>query len=274
VASFLIRRWSYALVLLLSASFLLYIATPVAQYFGFLRDLLTGNLGSSHLTGQPIGTIILRHAPYTLALGLAAAVVTFGAALPLGVLAALKRISVIPNTTAGADALLMGIPNFFLAILLIAVFGVWLRWLPVAGADGWSSIVLPSVVLASESIAINLRVMRSSLLGEPGRDYVRSLYAKGLSEARTLWVHALRNALPAVLALAAITARTLLGYTLIVEVIFRWPGLGQELLEATSRQDYQEARVLILVMVLVVILLNLLADTGQRIADPRVREAA
>jgi ABC-type dipeptide/oligopeptide/nickel transport system permease component len=110
------------------------------------------------------------------------------------------------------------------------------------------------------------------MLEELGREYIRTLYAKGLSEARILWVHALRNALPVILPLAAIVARNVLGYTLIVEVIFRWPGLGHELVEAVLREDYQEARVLALLLVLVVIVLNLFADIGHQLADPRFRE--
>jgi peptide/nickel transport system permease protein len=273
VANFLARRALYAVALLFVASLVVFFATPLIQYLGFLRNLLGGNLGTSHWTGQPIGTIIAQEAPYTLTLGLSAAALTYGTAIPLGVLAALNRRSILLKGTTATAALLMGIPNFFLAILLIQVFAVWLRWLPVAGSDDWSHLILPAVVLAAESIAINLRVVRSSLLEELGRDYVRSLHAKGLSEARILWVHVLRNALPAILALAAIVARTLLGYTLIVEVIFRWPGLGHELVEATLRQDYQETRILVLLMVFVVLVLNLLADVGLRMADPRIREA-
>jgi ABC-type dipeptide/oligopeptide/nickel transport system permease component len=273
MASFIARRAVYAVVLLLVASLVVYLAAPLMHYLGFLRNLLTGNLGTSHSTGQPIGSIIAQGAPYTLTLGLAAAALTYGTAIPMGVLAALNRTSIFVNGTTAAAAFLMGIPNFFLAILLIQVFGVWLRWLPVAGSDDWIHLILPAVVLAAESIAINVRVVRSSLLEELGSDYVRSLYARGLSDARVLWVHVLRNALPAILALAAIVGRTLLGYTLIVEVIFRWPGLGHELVEATLRQDFQETRVLVLLMVCVVLLLNLLADIGLRMADPRIREA-
>jgi len=132
--------------------------------------------------------------------------------------------------------------------------------------------VLPAVVLAAEAMAVNLRLVRSSVLEELGRDYVRTLYAKGIKEWRIMWVHALRNALPPVIALAGIMLRTLLGYTLIVEVIFRWPGLGQTLVNAVLQRDYSVAQVLALLLTFVVILFNLLADVGQQLADPRVRE--
>ena len=274
MVKFVAKRAVYALALLFGASLVLFLAKPLVQYFGFLGDLLNWNFGVSEATGLPILTIIARGAPYTVALGLAAATLTFGAALPLGILAAWKRNTAWNHATMSMAVLGMGIPNFFLAILLIQVFAVWLRWLPPAGSDGLSNLVLPAVVLAAESTAILMRLVRSSLLEEMGREYVRTLRAKGLADARILWIHALRNALPAIVALAAMVARNVLGYTLIVEVIFRWPGLGHELVAAVLREDYKEARVLALLLVLVVILLNLLADIGHQLADPRVREQA
>lgn len=274
MASFVARRALYAVALLFFASLVLFSAKPALEYLGFLRDLLQGDLGSSQSTGVPVLVTIARGAPYTLVLGLAAFVLTYVTAVPLGILAAWKRNTAWDHAGLSLAVLGMGIPNFFLAILLIQVFGIWRHWLPVAGSDNVSNLVLPAVVLAFESIAINLRVVRTTMLEELGREYVRTLYARGLSEARVLWVHALRNALPVILSLAAIVARNVIGYTLIVEVIFRWPGLGHELVEAALRQDYQEARVLALLLVLIVILFSLLADIGQQVADPRVRERA
>jgi len=272
MADFVARRALYAVALLFFASLVLFLAKPALEYLGFLRGLLQGDLGSSQSTGVPILATIARGAPYTLVLGLAAFVLTYVTAVPLGILAAWKRNTTWDRAGLSLAVLGMGIPNFFLAILLIQAFGIWLRWLPVAGSDNASNLVLPAVVLAFESIAINLRLVRTAMLEELGREYIRTLYAKGLSEARILWIHALRNALPVILPLAAIVARNVLGYTLIVEVIFRWPGLGHELVEAVLREDYQEARVLALLLVLVVIVLNLVADIGHQFADPRFRE--
>jgi ABC-type dipeptide/oligopeptide/nickel transport system permease component len=190
------------------------------------------------------------------------------------VLAAWKRNTSWDQSTMLLAVLGMGIPNFFLAILLIQLFGIWLKWLPVAGSDDPSNIVLPAVVLAAEAMAVNLRLVRSSVLEELSRDYVRTLYAKGLKEWRIMWIHALRNALPPVIALAGIMLRTLLGYTLIVEVIFRWPGLGATLVNAVLQRDYSVAQVLALLLTFLVIIFNLLADIGQQLVDPRVRERA
>jgi ABC-type dipeptide/oligopeptide/nickel transport system permease component len=244
------------------------------QYFIFIHNLFTGQPGVSLFSGLPITTIIAQAGGNTLKLGFVAAVLTYATAIPLGVLAARKRNTRWDQATMLLAVLGMGIPNFFLAILLIQVFAIWLRWLPVAGSDDPTTVILPAVVLAAEAMAVNLRLVRSSVLEELSRDYVRTLYAKGLQEWRILWVHALRNSLPPVIALAGIMLRTLLGYTLIVEVIFRWPGLGFTLVDSILKRDYAVAQVLAMLLTLVVILFNLLADIGQQVADPRVREQA
>jgi peptide/nickel transport system permease protein len=116
--------------------------------------------------------------------------------------------------------------------------------------------------------------VRASVLEELNRDYVRTLYAKGLSERRIIWVHVLRNSLPPIIALAGVMLRTLLGYTLIVETIFRWPGLGYQLVNAVAKRDYTVAQTLAILLTAAVILFNLLADIGQHWADPRVRQGA
>ena len=168
----------------------------------------------------------------------------------------------------------MGIPNFFLAVLLIQLFTVRLGWLPVAGYETPKHIIMPAVVLAAEALAINLRVVRSSVLEELGRDYVRTLKAKGISDQRILWVHVLRNSFPPVIALAGIMMRTLLGYTLIVETIFRWPGLGYQLVNAILKRDYTVAQTLAIMLTAAVIIFNALADLLQQWADPRTRGKA
>ncbi len=307
MGTFLLRRTLYAVILLFIASLIIFYGMRLApgnagdvllnplnriglieglkhklfldrplweQYLIFVNNLATGQPGASLFSGEPIVNIIKSAGLNTLKLGFAAAILTYATAIPLGVLAAWKRNTRWDQGTMLLAVLGMGIPNFFLAILLLQVFGIWLKWLPVAGSDEFSNIILPAVVLAAEAMAVNLRLVRSSVLEELGRDYVRTLYAKGLKEWRIMWVHALRNALPPVIALAGIMLRTLLGYTLIVEVIFRWPGLGATLVNAVIRRDYSVAQVLALLLTFAVILFNLLADVGQQLVDPRVREHA
>ncbi len=243
----------------------------LVQYTTYMKELLTGDLGFSLITGEPISDILQTSAGYTLRLALLAGLLSIGLAIPLGVLAAARRNSVFDQGTMLLAVLGMGIPNFFLAVLLIQFFTVRLGWLPVAGYETPKHIIMPALVLAAEALAINLRVVRSSVLEELGRDYVRTLKSKGLSRNRILWVHVLRNSLPPVIALAGVMMRTLLGYTLIVETIFRWPGLGYQLVNAVLKRDYTVAQTLAILLTAAVILFNTLADLLQQWADPRTR---
>ena len=245
----------------------------LTQYFLFMKDTMSGNPGISLISGDPITRIIGSAGKYTLELAGAAAFLTYVIAIPLGIAAARRRNSPLDHGAMVLAVLLMGIPNFFLAVILINVFSIRLGWLPAAGSGGLKYLILPAVTLAAEAVAINLRMVRSSVLEQLSSDYVRTLRAKGLSERRVIDVHAFRNALPPIFALAGITARNLFAYTMIVEVIFRWPGLGYQLVNAIEQRDYTLAQVLALMLTALVITFNFLADVGQRYADPRTREA-
>jgi peptide/nickel transport system permease protein len=297
-------RTAYALILLVAASFVVFYGMRLApgdvadvlsshptgqltvervredlglnepllvQYTTYMGELLRGELGVSLINGQPISDILSNSIGYTIRLAAVAALLSIGLAIPLGVLAAWKRNSLFDQSTLMIAVIGMGIPNFFLAVLLIQLFSVRLQWLPVAGYETPKHIIMPAIVLAAEALAINLRVVRSSVLEELGKDYVRTLKAKGLTNNRILWVHVLRNALPPVIALAAIMMRTLIGYTLIVETIFRWPGLGYQLVNAVLKRDYTVAQTLAILLTAVVILFNTMADLLQQWADPRTR---
>jgi peptide/nickel transport system permease protein len=246
----------------------------LVQFALFISGFLRGDPGDSLLTSKPILETVRESGVYTLILGVAGALLTYAIAIPLGILAAARRNSIVDQSALFLSVLGMGVPNFFLALILIQVFAVQLHWLPTAGNQGFSSLILPAFVLSAEAIALNVRLMRSSLLEELNREYIRTLRAKGMREWRVLWVHAFRNALPPVIALAAVLLRTLVGYTLIVEVIFRWPGLGSKLVNAIITRDYPVAQVLALLLTAVVLLFNYLADIGQRWADPRTREGS
>jgi peptide/nickel transport system permease protein len=246
----------------------------LVQYTSYMGDLFRGDLGNSLINGQPITDILSSSVGYTLKLALVSALLSLVLAIPLGLLSAWKRNTILDQGTMLFAVLGMGIPNFFLAILLIQVFAVWLKWLPVAGYETPRHIILPAVALAAEAMAINLRVIRSSVLEELGRDYVRTLHAKGVTNQRILWLHVLRNAMPPIIALGGVMMRTLLGYTLIVETIFRWPGLGYQLVNAVLKRDYTVAQSLAILLTAAVIFFNLLADLGQQWADPRTRKQA
>jgi ABC-type dipeptide/oligopeptide/nickel transport system permease component len=306
MTTFVVRRLAYSLVLLFFASLLVFyglrlapgdivsaIAGPtttkvfrttltkqlgldkplLAQYFIFVGHLLSGNPGVSVVNGASVTSILASAAPKTLTLGLCAAILTYTLAIPLGVLAGWRHNRPVDQTVRFFVVLGMGIPNFFLAVLLIQFFAVDLGWFPVAGPGGLSHIVLPAVVLAVEALALNLRMMRSSMLEELSLDYVRTLRAKGLHERRIVWLHGFRNALTPVVALAGVILPTLLGYTLVVETVFRYEGLGYQFVQSIKYRDYELAQTLALLFTALVIFFNFLADVAHHVIDPRIRDS-
>jgi ABC-type dipeptide/oligopeptide/nickel transport system permease component len=246
----------------------------IVQYEDFWSHLLRGDVGVSQITGEPITKIIGTGAPYTLALAGAAAILVYGLGIPLGVLAALRRNSWIDLIASGVAVVGMGVPNFVLAILLIMLFGIRLGWLPVSGSGDLQHLILPALVLAVEPLAVTVRLMRSSVLEQLGLDYVRTLVAKGLPQWRIIWQHVLWNSIGPIVSLAAVQFRSLLGYALIVEVIFRWPGLGSRLVSAVLTRDYTVAQIFALFLTLLVILFNFAADIALVIVYPRTRGQA
>lgn len=307
MAAYILRRFIYAIFLLFIASALVFYGLRVApgdvtdflvsptateiletnirerlgldkplatQYFIFVKNYFAGDPGSSIVSGAPILDIIKESGANTLKLGFAAIILVYAIAIPMGLLAAWRRNSPQDQGVRFLAVLGMGIPNFFLAVLLIQLFAVKLGWFPVAGPGGFRHLALPAFVLALESLAINMRLMRSSVLEESAKDYMRTLRAKGLSNRRIMWVHALRNSLVPVVAFAGIIIPLILGYTLIVEVIFRYEGIGFQLVQSIQNRDYALAQALALLFTAIVIFSNFLADIGHQLLDPRVRERA
>ena len=167
----------------------------------------------------------------------------------------------------------MGVPNFWLALLLIWLFASTLKWLPSSGCCSPRNLILPAVVLAAEGTALTVRMVRSAVLENLNQDFVRTLRAGGLSEWRVVGRHVLRNALIPIISLAGLRIGQLVGYALIVETIFGWPGLGQVLVNAILRRDYPVAQFFSLVLVAMVVIGNGLADIGYGLANPRLRRA-
>lgn len=241
------------------------------QYWHFFYGIVTGHLGLSFITKQPIAQIINQSAPHTLELALAAGVLVLGLGIPLGVVAALRRNGIVDRVIGIVGPLAMGIPNFVLALLLITWLGLDLHWLPVAGSGGFSYLVMPAIVLAIEPLVVTIRVVRATAIEQLSLDYVRTLRAKGLPRRRIVWEHVLRNSLGPVISVSAVQFRTLLGYALIVEVIFRWPGLGEALVNSVLTRDYPTAQILAMLLTAAVIVLSFVADIGLAFADPRLR---
>jgi ABC-type dipeptide/oligopeptide/nickel transport system permease component len=245
----------------------------LVQYGMYLSDLARGDLGQSLITGKSIQELLAFYGRNSLVLGVAATLLIYAIGLPLGALAAAKRNTVVDQAITGFSVAGMGMPNFWLALLLIYLFASRLHWLPSGGCCSGEQLILPAVVLAAEGMAVTIRMTRSSMLEQLGQDYVRTHRAKGLSENVVLYGRVFRNALIPIISIAGLRVGWIVGYTLIVETIFQWPGLGYLLVDATLRRDYPVAQFFSLLLVAIVIGANLLADVAYGMADPRIRHA-
>ncbi len=243
------------------------------QYFHYVSNLLQGDLGVSIINGTRISDMLREYGRNSLILGVAATAVTYLVGVPLGMLAAARRNTWVDSAISGVAALGMGIPNFWLALLLIYLFSSHLKWLPSSGTGSWKHLIMPTIVLAAEGIAVTVRMMRSSMLEMMGQDFVRTHRAKGLSEWMIVGRRVSRTALIPVISLAGLRLGWLIGYALIVETIFRWPGVGYLLVDSVLRRDYPVAQFFSLLLVFMVLVSNLLADIAYGIADPRIRYA-
>lgn len=243
----------------------------VYQYLEFLRRALAGDLGTSIYTRRPVLEDLASRLPATLQLAVAALVVAFVFGCLWGTIAAVKRDS--PGGLISSMISLIGIsvPSFWLALMLIVVFAVQLRWFPATGRDGWMSVVLPATSLGLGIAAIFARMMRSSLLEVLSADYIRTARAKGLTDRSVLVRHAMRTALVAPITILGIEAGSLLGGAVVTETVFAWPGLGQYLMNAVTYRDYPAIQGVVLLAAVSFILMNLLVDVLYGLADPRVR---
>jgi len=240
------------------------------QYGIYVNHVIHGDLGHSLVSGASVTSLLKTHGVRSLVLGFTALGISYLLAIPLGVLAAVRRNSWLDQLAMGGAALGMAVPNFWLALLLVWGFSLELHWLPSSGV-GAKQLILPALVLAAEGTAVLMRMVRASMLEQLNQDFVRTLRAKGLPQRKVVWRHVLRNALIPVISLSGLRLGQIVGYTFIVEVIFHWPGVGFLLVDSVLRRDYPVAQFFSLLLVLFVITANWLADIGYGLANPRIR---
>ncbi len=249
------------------------------RYADWLIDLVQGHLGTSVTYDVPVSDLIGERIAVSLPLALLAILLSTAIAIPVGVVAAAHHGRLLDTTVMGVAQLGVAVPNFWLAILLILVFSVGLRWLPAGGFAGWDagvgpamlSLLLPAISLALPQAAILARVTRSSVLEVLREDYVRSARAKGLSQGQALWHHALRNALIPVVTILGLQFSFLLAGTIIIENVFYLPGLGRLLFQAIAQRDLIVVKALVLILAAAVVVVNFLVDLSYALLDPRLR---
>ncbi len=240
------------------------------QYLDWLAGAVTGDLGTSTMTGAPVTEELLQRLPATLQITLAATVVAVVIAIPVGVLAAVRRSSLLDQLTRAGAILAASTPSFWLAFLLIILFSVQLDLLPATGYGGLRHLILPALALGIGEAAILARLTRSSLLEVLGEDYVATARAKGLRERWVIVRHALRNAMTAVVTQTGLLFGFLLVYSAIIEVIFVWPGIGRLLVQAIKARDYPVIQGFVVFAGTIFLLVNLVVDLLYMWLDPRV----
>lgn len=244
----------------------------LTQYVDYLGKVVKGDLGNSLTNNAKISTLAVEKIRNSLILGGAAIILVFGIGVPLGMLAAFRRNTWLDTGISSAAVAGMAVPNFWLALLVVWLFSSTLGWFPSAGQGGIEYLVLPSIVLAAEGIALTVRMTRSAMLENVGQDFVRTLRAAGFSERRVYFKHVLRNSLLPIISLAGLRVGQIIGYALVVETIFGWPGVGQILVNGVLRRDYPIVQFFSLLLVIVVTLGNLAASVGYTLANPRLRK--
>lgn len=241
------------------------------QYWNFLSNALRGDFGTSISHRQPVFSLILDRVPATFQLTFAALLWATVLGIPIGVLSAIKRNSIIDHIVRTLAFIGQCIPVFWLGLILILFFGVYLDVLPFYGSGTWKHLILPAVTLGTYSVATITRLSRSSLLDVLGEDYIRTAKAKGLSQCVVLLKHALRNSLIPTITIVGLQFGTTLAGAVVTETIFSWPGLGQLVVKAVQARDYTLIQGAMIFIAFMMVTVNLLIDLLCAAVDPRIR---
>lgn len=241
------------------------------QYADYITGVLQGDLGRSIRTNEPVSEMITRNFPPTLQLTLASMGLAIVLGVVLGVIAAIKRGTIIDNLTMMVALAGVSMPSFWLGLLLISVFSIRLGWFPIIGGNDWKGLVLPALALGFAAAAIIARMVRSSLLEVLGENYIVTARAKGLAERRVIVRHAFRNAAIPVITIMGLQFGGLLAGAVIVETVFSRQGIGRMLVNALQSRDFPVAQGGVLFVATVYVLVNLVVDLLYGVVDPRIQ---
>lgn len=249
------------------------------QFFGYVGSALSGNLGVSFRNGDPVTQILLERLPATASLAAFGIVVALVIALPAGIYSALRNGRIGDVIVRVTSQFGVSIPDFWMGILLIALFSTTLGWLPTSGyrplledPAGWlSHLVLPGLTVGLVAGAILTRYVRSAVLEVAAMGYVRTARSKGLSPRVVTFRHTVRNALVPILTITGIQLATILGGVIVVEVVFAWPGLGRLVFNSVAARDYPVIQGAVLLIAVLFLAVNLVVDLLYAVVDPRIR---
>ena len=241
------------------------------QYGLFVQSVFRGDFGQSFQYRAPALRVVLERLSATVQLALAAMAITVAVGVTLGIVAAVRRGTGYDYASTVLAVLGQSLPNFWLGIMLILLFGVALRWLPTSGFESWRHLILPAVTLAAFPMALVARLTRSSMLEILGRDFIRTGRAKGLAERAVILRHALRNAAVPLLTVLGLQIGTLLGGAVITESVFAWPGMGKLVVDAIFFRDFPVVQTVLILSATLFVVINLLVDLLYTVIDPRIR---
>jgi len=245
----------------------------LVQYGSWLKGVLTGDMGTSYSMKVPVVEKITSCFGPTLKLALASLVIMIIVSIPLGILSAIYHNKWVDNLVRAITFMGVSIPNFWIGLILLSIFGVTLRWVSVSGGStDFKSLILPAVTLAIAMSAKYTRQVRAAVLEELNQDYVIGARMRGIKESTILWKHVLPNAMLPLVTLLGLSLGSLLGGTAVVEIIYNWPGMGSMAVKAISCRDYPLVQAYVLWTALLYMGINLLVDLSYYRLDPRLKE--
>ena len=244
----------------------------VTQYLNWLKNIIHGDFGTSYASGRSVIVEMNEHLPYTIKLAGSAMIITLIVSIPLGILSAVKKDKFIDKFIRLFTFVGNSIPGFLLALILLLVFSLKLKLLPILSESGAKSIILPSVTLAFAMTSKYIRQIRTAVIEELDKGYVKGARSRGIKESVILYKDVLKNIMITVITLTGLSIGSLMGGTAVVESIFVWPGVGSLALSAIANRDYPIIQTYVLWMAVMFIIINLITDLLYKIIDPRVRE--
>ena len=243
----------------------------VIQYGRWLWKAMHGDFGKSFYSKEDTMELVAQRLPYTLLLATTALALCLSFSIPLGILAAIKKNSVMDNLATVIAVLGQAMPLFWLGIMLSIIFGVQLGWLPISGSGTIWHLILPAICLGYYISPVIMRMTRSGMLDVLKMDYIRTARSKGLPRRRVLIKHALRNALIPIITLVAVQFGFLMGGSVITETVFSWPGVGRLAVDSIINADFPVVQAIVLVLSMIFVMANLAADLINALVDPRIR---
>lgn len=242
------------------------------QYIVWLGGILSGDMGISYVSGQPVFTTFISKLPATIALAITSVLLTVIISIPLGIISAVKQNRFLDYLIRFLSFIGNSLPNFFVSLLLIYFFSLKLRWFPVMGnVQGWKSIILPTLTLALAMASKYTRQVRATVLEELNKDYVQGARARGIQENKILYFSVLKASMLTIVTLLALSIGSLLGGTAIVESIFMWDGVGKMAVDAITMRDYPVIQAYVIWMAVIYVMVNLVTDIVYCYLDPRIR---